>query len=184
MNKVYFTDIYVHMASMFLLLTYTIISGVYVLFNNSYNVFLRFFAIILIAVAGYMSFKRDTFLSFLGISFMPNTLILAEKIPQGANIDYVLDMTGYDNGTRVVYWAANKTGKIVEDPFEAYKDFHNAGVAIVSNNKAIIKVFCPDKYMVSHFGVHTSTLDKHFHYRIVFKETGMMSPVMTAKLNC
>ena len=164
---------------MLLILSYAIISSIYILFNDGYNIFLRFLVILIIAVAGYMIFKKDTFLPFLGISFLPNTLIIGEKVPQGANIEYVLDMKGYENGTRVVYWAANKTDKIIEDPFEAYKDYHNAGVAIVSNDKAVIKVFCPDKYKV-----HGNVLDKHFHYRIVFKDTGLMSPVMTAKLNC
>ena len=183
MNKIYFTDIYVNMASMFLVLTYAIISGVYILVNDNYNLFLRFFVILIISVASYMMFKRDTFLSFLGISFLPNTLIVTEKVPQGANVEYTLDMQGYENGTRVVYWAANKTDKVIEDPFEAYKDFHNAGVSVVSNQKAIIKVFCPDKYKVNGW-TGKQVLDKHFHYRVVFKDTGLMSPVMTAKLNC
>lgn len=183
MNKIYFNDIYIHFICMFLILSYAIISSLYVLLNDNYNTFLRIFAIFIIAACVYMLYKRDTFLPFLGISFMPNTLIIEEKVPQGANIEYVLDMKGYETGTRVIYWAANKTDKIIEDPFEAYKDFHNVGVTKVVGGKATVKIFCPDKYKVNHFGM-TNVLDKHFHYRVVFKDTGLMSPVMTAKINC
>ncbi len=184
MNKIYFNDIYIHFATMTLLLGYCLISAVYVLLNDDYSTVLRIFVIFVIGAVIYMLFKKDTFLPFLGISFVPNNLILEDKSPQGANIDYVLDMKGYENGTRVIYWAANKTDKIIEDPFEAYKDYHNVGVTKVVNGKAVVKIYCPDKYKVNHFGVHTSLMDKHFHYRIVFKDTGMMSPVMTAKVNC
>lgn len=190
MNKIFFNDIYVHIATMLLLLSYSIISGIYVLFSDDYNIFLRLFVIFVIAAAGYALFKRDTFLPFLGISFFPNSLILDQKVPQGANIEYELNMRGYENGTRIIYWAANKTNsnKVIEDPFEAYRDFHNAGIANVVNGKAIIKVFCPDQYkvgtMTSMIDNSKQVLDKHFHYRIIFKGTGLMSPVMTAKLNC
>lgn len=184
MNRIYFNDIYIHFAVMILLMGYSMISAVYVLLNDDYSTVLRIFCIFIIGAIIYLLFKKDTFLPFLGISFVPNNLIVEDKSPQGANIDYVLDMKGYENGTRIIYWAANKTDKIVEDPFEAYKDYHNAGVAKVVNGKAVVKIYCPDKYKVNHFGVHTSLIDKHFHYRIVFKDTGMMSPVMTAKVNC
>jgi hypothetical protein len=169
---------------MFLILGYAAISGVYVLLNDKYNAFIRILAVFIITTCVYMLYKRDTFLPFLGISFIPNTLIVEEKMPQGANLEYVLDMKGYENGTRVIYWAANKTDKLIEDPWEAYKDFHNVGVSNVNNGKATVKIFCPDKYKVNHFGVHTSIIDKHFHYRVVFKDTGLLSPVMTAKINC
>ena len=176
------------MGIMLLLLSYSILSGIYVLFNDDYNVFLRLFVIFVIAAAGYTLLKRDTFLPFLGISFIPNTLLISQKVPQGANVEYELDMRGHENGTRVIYWAANKTNKVIEDPFEAYKDFHNVGVTSVSNGRAIIKVFCPDQYkvgtMTSFIDNSKQVLDKHFHYRIVFKDTGLLSPVMTAKLNC
>lgn len=172
------------MGCMFVILAYAIISGLYVLLNDKYNVIVRILVIFIITACVYMLYKRDTFLPFLGISFMPNTLIVDEKVPPGANLEYVLDMRGYENGTRVIYWAANKTNKIIEDPWEAYKDFHNVGVSQVTNGKATVRIYCPDKYKVNHFGVHTSILDKHFHYRIVFKDTGMMSPVMTTKINC
>lgn len=184
MNRIYFSDIYIHMATMFIVLGYTIISCVYVLLSDSYNTILRIAVIFIIGCCVYLLMKKETFLPFLGISYLPNNLILEDKFPQGANLDYVLDMKGYADGSRVVYWAANKTDKIIDDPFEAYKDFHNVGVCKVIGGKAHVRIYCPDRYKVGKFGMTNSLLDKHFHYRIVFNDTGLMSPVMTAKVNC
>jgi len=184
MNRIYFSDIYIHMATMFIVLCYCIISSIYILFNDDYNTILRIFVIVIIGCVIYLLLKKDTLLPFLGVTYLPNNLLSDDKFPHGANVEYVLDMKDYNDDTRVIYWAANKTDKIIDDPFEAYKDFHNVGISSVSNGKAIIRIYCPDKYNVKHFGVHTSSLDKHFHYRIIFKDSGLMSPVMTTKINC
>jgi hypothetical protein len=121
-------------------------------------------------------------LPFLGLTVLPSPLIVNEKIPAGANLSYTIDMNGYPDGTLVVYWAANKTDTIVEDPFEAYKNYNNVGVSKVKNGKAEVRIFCPDQYKVKK--VFTQLLERHFHYRIVFKETGFLSPVMTVKVDC
>lgn len=172
------------MMTMFVVLMYVIISCVYVLLNDSYNTILRIVVIFIIGCAVYLLMKKETFLPFLGISFLPYNMILEDRFPAGANLDYVLDMQGYDDGTRVVYWAANKTDKIIDDPLEAYKDYHNAGVSRVVGGKARVRIYCPDRYKVSKFGMDSSLVDRHFHYRVVFKDTGLMSPVMTAKVKC
>lgn len=184
MNRIYFTDIYIHMVTMFIILSFSILTSIYILFNDDYSTILRIFVILIISSAIYLLLKKDTFLPFLGMTYLPNNLLVDEKFPQGANLNYVLDMKDYADGTRIIYWAANKTDKIIDDPFEAYKDFHNVGISKVINGKATIRIFCPDKYKVRHFGVHTSLLDKHFHYRIIFRDSGLMSPVMTTKINC
>ena len=59
-------------------------------------------------------------------------------------------MSEYDEGTKIIYWAANSTdnSKIIEDPFEAYKNFNNIGVSVVKNGKAEVRLYCPDKYKV------------------------------------
>ena len=184
MNRIYFDDIYIHLITLFIIICYTVISCIYILFNDNYSTILHITVIIILGCCMYLILKRDTFLPFLGISFIPNNVFIDEKFPQGSNIDYVLDMRGYQDGTRVIYWAANKTGKIIDDPFEAYKDFHNVGISKVKDGKASIRLYCPDKYKVKHFGIADYLLDKHFHYRIIFNDTGLMSPVMTAKINC
>ena len=170
------------MVAISLLLLYSIISSVYILLNDNYNIFLRIFVIFIIATAIVLIMKKETFLPFLGLAHVPNTLIAEERIPNGANISYSIDMNDYEDGTKIIYWAANKTDKIIEDPYEAYKNYNNVGVAKVKNGKAEIRIFCPDKYKVKK--LFNQLLERHFHYRIVFKDTGFLSPVMTVKVDC
>lgn len=182
MNKIFFNEIYIHMGTITLILLYSIISSLYILFSDNYNIFLRIFVIFIIASAVVLIMKKDTFLPFLGLAHLPNTLIAEEKIPNGANISYSIDMNDYEDGTKIIYWAANKTDKIIEDPYEAYKNYNNVGVSKVKNGKAEVRIFCPDRYKVKK--VFTQLLERHFHYRIVFKDTGFLSPVMTVKVDC
>ena len=182
MNKIFFNEIYIHMATISLILLYSIISSLYILLNDNYNIFLRIFVIFIIAAAIVLMMKKDTFLPFLGLAHLPNTLIAEEKIPNGANISYSIDMNDYEDGTKIIYWAANKTDKIIENPYEAYKNYNNVGVTKVKNGKAEVRIFCPDRYKVKK--VFTQLLERHFHYRIVFKDNGFLSPVMTVKVDC
>jgi hypothetical protein len=170
------------MVAISLLLLYSIISSVYILLNDNYNIFLRIFVIFIIATAIVLIMKKETFLPFLGLAHVPNTLIAEERIPNGANISYSIDMNDYEDGTKIIYWDANKTDKIIEDPYEAYKNYNNVGVSKVKNGKAEVRIFCPDKYKVKK--IFNQLLERHFHYRIVFKDTGFLSPVMTVKVDC
>ena len=170
------------MITITLILLYSIISSVYILFNDNYNIVLRIFVIFIIASAVIMIMKKETFLPFLGLAHLPNTLIAEEKIPKGANLSYSIDMKEYEEGTIIIYWAANKTDKIIEDPYEAYKNYNNVGVSKVKDGKAEVRIFCPDKYKVKK--VFNQLLERHFHYRIVYKDTGFLSPVMTVKVDC
>jgi len=170
------------MITITLILLYSTISALYILFNNNYNIFIRIFAIFIIAAAVILTMKKETFLPFLGLAHLPNTLIADEKIPKGANLSYSIDMNEYEDGTMVIYWAANKTDKIIEDPYEAYKNYNNVGVSKVKNGKAEVRIFCPDRYKVKK--VFNQLLERHFHYRIVSKDTGFLSPVMTVQVDC
>ena len=170
------------MITITLILLYSIISSVYILFNDDYNIVLRIFVIFIIAAAVIMIMKKETFLPFLGLAHLPNTLIAEEKIPKSANLSYSIDMKEYEDGTIIIYWAANKTDKIIEDPYEAYKNYNNVGVSKVKDGKAEVRIFCPDKYKVKK--VFNQLLERHFHYRIVYKDTGFLSPVMTVKVDC
>ena len=182
MNKIFFNEIYIHIVTITLILLYSIISSVYILFNDDYNIVLRIFVIFIIAAAVIMIMKKETFLPFLGLAHLPNTLIAEEKLPKGANLSYSIDMKEYEDGTIIIYWAANKTDKIIEDPYEAYKNYNNVGVSKVKDGKAEVRIFCPDKYKVKK--VFNQLLERHFHYRIVYKDTGFLSPVMTVKVDC
>ena len=170
------------MITITLILLYSIFSSLYILFNDNYNIFIRIFAIFIIAAAVILIMKKDTFLPFLGLAHLPNTLIADEKIPKGANLSYSINMNDYEDGTIIIYWAANKTDKIIEDPYEAYKNYNNVGVSKVKNGKAEVRIFCPDRYTVKK--IFNQLLERHFHYRIVYKDTGFLSPVMTVKVNC
>ena len=48
MNKVFFNDIYIHMITITLILSYSIITSLYILFSDNYNVGLRIFVIFVI----------------------------------------------------------------------------------------------------------------------------------------
>lgn len=170
------------MITISLILFYSVISSLYILLNDDYNIILRIFVIFVIAAAVILMMKKDTFLPFLGLTVLPNTLIANEKTPNGANLSYTIDMSDYEEGTTVVYWAANKTDAIIEDPYEAYKNYNNVGVSKVKNGKAEVRIFCPDCYKVKK--VFNQLLERHFHYRIVFKDTGFLGPVLTVKVNC
>ena len=102
-----------------------------------------------------------------------------------APISSITPDTGeYEDGTKIIYWAANSTdsSKIIEDPFEAYKSFNNVGVSVVKHGKADVRIYCPDKYKVKK--VFNKILERHFHYRIIFKDSGFLSPVMTVNIKC
>ena len=75
MNKIFFNEIYIHMVTISLILLYSIISSLYILLSDNYNIFLRIFVIFIIAAAIVLMMKKDTFLPFLGLAHLPNTLI-------------------------------------------------------------------------------------------------------------
>jgi hypothetical protein len=172
------------MAIVFTLMLYALTTSIYILFNDDYNLFIRIASIIIIAIIIFLSLKKETFLPFLGLTYLPNTLLSESKYPPGANLNYTIDMSEYEDGTKIIYWASNSTdnSKIIEDPFEAYKNFNNVGVSLVKNGKADVRIYCPDKYKVKK--VFNKILERHFHYRIIFKESGFLSPVMTVNIKC
>jgi len=184
MNNLFKTEIYIHMAIIFTLMLYALTTSIYILFNDDYNIFIRIISIIIISIIIFLSLKKETFLPFLGLTYLPNTLLCEPKYPSGANLNYTIDMSEYEDGTKIIYWAANSTdtSKIIDDPFEAYKSFNNVGISVVKHGKADVRIYCPDKYKVKK--VFNKILERHFHYRIIFKDSGFLSPVMTVNIKC
>jgi len=185
MNDLFKKDIYIHMGIIFFTFLYTLFIGLYIIFNDEYNIFIRVISIIIISFILFLSSKKKTFLPFLGLTFIPYTLLCEPKFPSGANLNYTIDMPDYEDGTKIIYWAANNDTdslKIIEDPYNAYKDFNNVGVSIIKNGKADVRIFCPNKYKVKK--VFEKILERHFHYRIIFKDNGFLSPVMTINIKC
>ena len=183
-NKDSFNNyVIIHIVVNIIVLLFSIIGGIWILVNPNTTFIGKIVILFVIVSAIYLATDRDTYLPFLGKTIIPLNIVTSEKIPEGANIDYILNLNGYQNGTRVFYWGAKSTNKndIVKDPLTAYGDYSNSGVAIVYNEKANLKFFCPDKYAV---GVFNNVLDRHLHYRIECPNSGLMSSVKTIKIDC
>jgi len=180
----YNTKIMIHIIAIVIILLFSIIGGIYILTHNDSTTFGRIIVIAVVLSALYLAHDRDTYLPFLGKTVLPLNIIAGEKIPNGANIDYLLNLKGYPNGTRVFYWGAKSTNSKdpISDPIKAYDDYSNSGVAIVNNEKANLKFYCPDKYSVGN--VFKQVLNRHLHYRTECPNSGLLSSVKTIYVDC
>ena len=131
---------------------------------------------ILIGVAALLfAFDRDYYLSFLGRCATP-CASLAERVPDGASVQVAVRVPP---NAKVLYWAAEPGEHIVDNPWDAYKNYDNSGVTVADGNGlAILKVRPPVQYQV---GAMKTTLARHVHYRYC-ENGGMTSPVYTVKL--
>lgn len=130
----------------------------------------------LIAIAALaLMFRRDTYLPFLGETVAPVCNILAERIPEGANVEIKVRVAP---GARVLYWAAEPAAdglKHATNWREAYAQYKNAGVTVADvRGNAILKVRSPQPYTVPLKG----QLEPHVHYRVC-QQDGMMSRIET-----
>lgn len=182
MNKVFFTDLYLNITLYMIIMFFTLITATYILLDDNCNIIVRTLSIIVLIAVVFLLLKKETYLPFLGTTFIPSNLFVDQQYPDGANLNYSIDMRDYEDGTKVIYWASNSTGNIIANPYDAYKGFNNSGLSVVKNGKADIRIFCPDKYKVNK--LFTMTLGKHFHYRIISKNTGFISPVQTFYVDC
>jgi uncharacterized membrane protein YuzA (DUF378 family) len=150
----------------------------YVTFKN--EMFLRIVYVIVGLCALYLMFirPRQTFLSFLEKTVIPPSVFKPFE-QQNTNTEVIVDA---NHAIKVIYWAANKnTGKISDNPYDAYDNFENSGVTNVVNNKATLRFNCPELYQVGR--VYKKTLNPHVHYRLVYK-SGVISEIFTVKLEC
>jgi hypothetical protein len=137
----------------------------------------RVFLLLVGASALYLLFAPNvrTFLPFLGKTvFPPSLLLLSEQAD--TNVTVVVNAPG---AVKVAYWAAHADEGMVEsNPFDAYDNYENIGVAAVSNDKATLKLKCPTEYKVKKGMIK---LPRHVHYRLIY-DNGVISEVLTAKL--
>lgn len=182
-SDVYNNKIIIHIVVNIIVLLFSIIGGIWIFVNPNTSSFGKLLIIFVIISALYLASDRDTYLPFLGKTIIPLNIITSEKIPDGANVDYILNLKGYPNGTRVFYWGAKSTNKntVIRDPITAYGDYSNSGVAIAYNEKATLKFYCPDKYSV---GPLNNVLNRHLHYRTECPKSGLMSSVKTIFVDC
>lgn len=130
--------------------------------------------------AGWLMFQRDSYLPFLGEAVLPMTAIVNERVPEKANADITLTLNVPD-GTKVIYWGAEQASKVFDNPWDAYGNYSNAGVATVNQGKAVIKFVCPAEYKVA---MGNKKLKRHIHYRTCCTRNAMMGAVQTVHVDC
>lgn len=131
---------------------------------------------VLVGVAALVHlFSRDYYLPFLGKCVYPCGS-LAKKTPHDA--DVTIEVTVEPN-CNVIYWAAEPKAKVVDNPWIAYSEYENTGVARADERgHAVLKVRKPAAYNVPGM-LYDKTLRPHIHYRTCTMD-GMLSRVETA----
>lgn len=139
---------------------------------------LGFIAVIVYILVGVSALihvlSRDYYLPFLGKSVYPCGSLL-EKVPKDANMELVIKVQPLVN---VIYWGAEPSRKIIDNPWSAYSEFENTGVAKADENGVVrLRFRKPAEYKVrGMFG--DKKLDAHIHYRTC-SLSGMLSRVET-----
>ena len=139
-----------------------------------------FISLIVMVTSIFLIMRRETYLPFLGTAAIPNTAFKDELTPDKANTQVVLKLPdSVPDGTKVVYWGAQPSERVIDNPMSAYKDFKNVGIATVSNHFATITFHCPARYKIP-VGI---TLNRHIHYRLIYNN-GLIGPVETHYVKC
>jgi hypothetical protein len=141
--------------------------------------------LIVTAAALFLVFRKDTFLPFLGCTVLPAPLLAnGPSAPADSNTSVIVTLNEYvPDGTRVIYWASQPSHKVVENPWDAYGDYRNSGVAIAKDGKAEFRFHCPSRYHVPWGG--SVPLRQHVHYRHPSPRlNGMLCPVKTTFITC
>lgn len=122
-----------------------------------------------------VAFHRDTYLPFLGETVVPACDILAERIPEGADVRVKVRVPP---GSKILYWAAepsNAGAENLRDWRQAYANFKNIGITVADQRgHAYLKARSPGPYRVPFKG----RLDPHIHYRTC-QPNGLMGRVET-----
>jgi hypothetical protein len=172
----------VHMLSQVLILAFSIFSSIkLMLLPERVSVFTKFAAIVVLIVALWMVFRRDTYLPFLGYAAFPKSIIPNDFTPVNSNTEIQVPME-YPDGTRMIYWGAlaNNGEGVPKDPKTAYGDYSNAGVATIKGAMVTLRFHCPSEYYVP----MGRKLKRHIHYRLCCERTGLLGPVRTLWVKC
>ena len=184
-------QVYVHMVCVILLLVGGLNWGlvgafnlnlVKIINNVTFNspVFENSIYIVVGLCALYLGSSKNFYLPFLGETLIAPSLLKEGNGRGDANIEVVVDAT---DAEIVMYWAAEPGDDGKKFAYDAYDKFSNAGVVPVVNNKATLKVTCPQRYWVDKWGIKKTILPKHVHYRLIYSN-GWTSEVMTHMLKC
>lgn len=121
-----------------------------------------------------LAFRRDTYLPFLGKAAMPLGM-LQTSFPAMADAKITVRAPG---ATHVIYWAAERDAP---DPYTAYAETSNGGLAAVVGGMATLKFKTPGQYSVKRV-FFQKTLPRHVHWRAVYPN-GMVSRVETTDVS-
>ena len=102
MNKVFFTDLYLNITLYMIIMFFTLISATYILLDDNCNIIIRILSIIVLIAVVFLLLKKETYLPFLGTTFIPSNLFTGPQYPDGANLNYSIDMSDYEDGTKVM----------------------------------------------------------------------------------
>ncbi len=172
-----------HFTFMIIIFIFAILNAFYIIASSYANWFFKLTSVLIIFLIIYMANFKETFLPFLGNCAYPLGLIPNEMYPPKSNFTIEMDFN-YPNGSKVIYWGANSDNnnknKVYENPTDAYGDYKNSGIALINNNKAVLHLYCPNKYKIPMGKV----LDKHIHYRIALPDSPILTDVKTIYINC
>jgi hypothetical protein len=158
---------------MVLLLTLLGLGTYLVVYSTSFIV--KTVGLLYIVVSVMLLAKRDTFLPFLGDMAFPKSL-LKPSTPKDTNGSVKVRLQ-VANGTPVVYWASESSSTTFEDPWKAYQDYENAGVALVEGGLVEFKF----RYPASYYVPSGFLIKQHVHFRVM-QSNGMLSNVKTVYL--
>lgn len=168
---------YINLLARFLL----IVGGINYLFmsiNNRYTIITKSFFILIGLSALYFIFDRDYYLPFLGECAIPiSTQKPIENLKK-------IKLSGLPPNNKIIYWGSKPSSQIIQDPFDAYKDYSNSNIGTTDNNgEIVIELECPSEYLVPKFGFKKK-LKRHIHYRFELpKYKGLFSKVYTKYLD-
>lgn len=141
------------------------------------------FVVRILAMAGIAStllllLNRDSFLPFLGDTFIPQ-VFLDTKSRTPKNVERTVEVKTEPN-RKVIYWAADPGKDVKKTWKKGYNKFENSGVVVADKNGvAKIPVQCPSRYIVHGYKI----LPKHVHYRIYNENTQILSRIQTIVLD-
>ncbi len=144
--------------------------------SNAGDAISRFIYITVAMSALVLIFQRNVRLPFLGMTVMPEPI--NNYKPSGELISKVVK--DLPPNVKVVYWAAQPSDKVVDNPTEAYGDYSNQGVTTTdANGVATFEVKKPTSYNIpAYYNPFIGTLKPHIHYRF-WNSSGMASCVQT-----
>lgn len=166
---------WVYLMAVAVILFTVLVLGIYwVVYHPSF--WIKAVGAVYVTLAIFLMSDRDVYLPFLGEMVFPKALLRPQE-PTGTTQTIRVELTDVADGTPIVYWAAEPSESHVKNPWLAYSEYQNAGVALVQMGSAEFKVRPPASYYVP----SGRLLKRHVHYRVM-QPNGMLGSVQTAYL--